>query len=219
MQNLTHAVPPAQTVSTPSINDLWALAAAELSEDDRRNINFSCEKRQILEDLLELARGSEKRCVEKRWRYTRKSGETVILRDLFCKIVKWIDIFKQVGDNAVQYDPVHAALPWAAVRFVLQVNPPLPGLLFGANAWQIAVNDIGQFAFMVENMTAVAQLIARYALFENLYLRQDTPAARELEKTVVRLYGRVLIYLSKSKSYFEQNSASECILGLACSRV
>jgi len=45
----------------------------------------------------------------------------VIFVDLFGKIIKWIDLFKQVGDVAVQYDPVHAALPWAGVRFLLQV--------------------------------------------------------------------------------------------------
>lgn len=212
MQNFIQAAPSVPTVSTRSSNDLWAHAATELSEDDRHNINFSHEKHQILEELLVLAKGSEKKCIEKRWRYTRRSGETVILRDLFGKIVKWIDIFKQIGDNAVQYDPVHAALPWAAVRFLLQVNTPLLGLLLVANTRQIAVNDINQFAFVVENMTVMAHLIARYALFENLYLRQDTPAARELEKMVVQLYSRVLIYLSKSKSYLKQNSASECNL-------
>jgi hypothetical protein len=36
------------------------------------------------------------------------------------KIIFWIDRFKDVGDNAVQYDPGHAALPWAAIRFILQ---------------------------------------------------------------------------------------------------
>jgi hypothetical protein len=41
--------------------------------------------------------------------------------DLFGKVIKWIDLFKQVRDTAVQYDPVHAALPWAGVRFLLQV--------------------------------------------------------------------------------------------------
>ena len=211
------AAPSISAVSAPSSNELWAHAATELGEEDRHNINFSREKHQILEELLVLAEGSEKKCIEKRWRYTRKSGETVILRDLFGKIVKWINIFKQIGDNAVQYDPVHATLPWAAVRFLLQVNTPLLGLLFVANARQIAVNDINQFAFVVENMTAIAQLIARYALFENLYLQQNTPAARELEKTVVQLYARVLIYLSKSKSYLEQNSASGCHLQLGFS--
>src|SRR5277367_4334457 len=139
MQDVTQAAPSVPTVSTRSSNDLWAHAATELSDDDRHNINFSREKHQILEELLVLAKGSEKKCIEKRWRYTRKSGETVILRDLFGKIVKWINIFKQIGDNAIQYDPVHAALPWAAVRFLLQVNTLLLGLLFVANARQIAV--------------------------------------------------------------------------------
>ena len=41
--------------------------------------------------------------------------------DLFCKVIRWINLFKQVGDAAVQYDPVHASLPCAGVRFLLQV--------------------------------------------------------------------------------------------------
>jgi hypothetical protein len=103
-------------------NDLWALAAVELSDEDRRNINFSRpDKLSILSDLLELTEQSKQECIQKRWRYTRKSGETVIFMDLFGKVVKWINLFTQVGDAAVQYDPVHAALPWAGVRFLLQV--------------------------------------------------------------------------------------------------
>lgn len=38
----------------------------------------------------------------------------------FCVAV-WIQKFIEVGDIAIQYDPGHAALPWAAVRFVLMV--------------------------------------------------------------------------------------------------
>jgi hypothetical protein len=60
--------------------------------------------------------------MDKRWRYTRKTGETVILRDLFEKIIKWMNVFKEAGDMAAQYDPVHAALPWAGVRLLLQVS-------------------------------------------------------------------------------------------------
>lgn len=103
-------------------DDLWALAAAELSDEDRCNINFSHpDKLGVLSNLLTLTENSRQECINKRWSYTRKSGETVIFRDLFGKIVKSIDLFKQVGDVAVQYDPVHAALPWAGVRFLLQV--------------------------------------------------------------------------------------------------
>ena len=105
----------------PSI-DLWACAATKLRPEDRLNINFNYpEKLKILSDLHELTENSRQECINKRWRYTRKSGETIIFVDLFSKVIKWIDLFKQVGDTVVQYDPVHAALPWAGVRFLLQV--------------------------------------------------------------------------------------------------
>jgi len=93
-----------------------------MSDEDRRNINFSLpNKLEILSDLVEVTNKSKQKCIDKRWRYTRESGEKVIFVDLFSKIAKWIDLFKQVGDTIVQYDPVHAALPWAGVRFLLQV--------------------------------------------------------------------------------------------------
>jgi hypothetical protein len=71
--------------------------------------------------LRKTSEKSKEVCIEKRWKYTRKNGGVVILRDVFDKIIEWIDKFKQIGDTVAQYDPVHAALPWAAIRFLLQV--------------------------------------------------------------------------------------------------
>ena len=48
--------------------------------------------------------------------------EEVVLRDVGMKILRWVDTFKQIGDTIVQFDPVHAALPWAGFRFLLQVD-------------------------------------------------------------------------------------------------
>jgi hypothetical protein len=113
----------AEFVAPAYSNDLWASAAAKLSNEDRSNINFSCpDKLNILSDLLTFTETSRRECINKRWRYTRKSGETIVFMDLFGKVVKCIDLFKQVGDAALQYDPVHTALPWAGVRFLLQVG-------------------------------------------------------------------------------------------------
>lgn len=93
-----------------------------MPEDDKRNINFSRpDKVNILAELHAEAERSKRKVIDSRWKHTRRSGETVILRDVLDKIVRWIDIFKQVGDVAVQYDPAHAALPWAGIRFILQV--------------------------------------------------------------------------------------------------
>lgn len=60
-------------------------------------------------------------CLRRRWKYKNSKGQDVILRDVFEKIIVWVNKFKEVGDVGVQYDPVHASLPWAAIRAILQV--------------------------------------------------------------------------------------------------
>lgn len=67
---------------------------------------------------------ARKRLVDKSWSFKRKNGEVVFVRDVLAKAAKWVNHFKDVGDIAVQYDPVHAALPWAGVRFLLNVSGP-----------------------------------------------------------------------------------------------
>ncbi|KAF5591597.1 het-E-1 heterokaryon incompatibility protein [Fusarium subglutinans] len=41
-------------------------------------------------------------------------------RKYFDKVIHWLDKFKGIGDVVSSFDPVHAALPWAAFRFVLE---------------------------------------------------------------------------------------------------
>lgn len=36
--------------------------------------------------------------------------------------MKWLDRFKQVGDVGSNADPVHIGLPWAGIRFLLEVS-------------------------------------------------------------------------------------------------
>lgn len=81
--------------------------------------------------------------------------DTLVDRDTLEKIIKWINCFKAVGDTAVQYDPAHAALSWAAVRFVLQA----------------AVDDVELFNSLVENivLTYLARMIQ--------YLATPTPSS------------------------------------------
>lgn len=104
-------------------SDLWAAALTTLSEEDKKLVVFDGQhKLDVLSDLGHLVSNAKEDSIKKRWRFHRPGdGQTVILRDLFSKIVVWIDRFKEVGDIVVQYDPVHAALPWAGVRFLLQV--------------------------------------------------------------------------------------------------
>ena len=103
--------------------DLWVSALESISKEDRQHLVSDGESHiNILSDLQSMTETASNECIQKRWRFRRPdNGEVIILRDLLGKIVSWINLFKQVGDNAVQYDPQHAALPWAGIRFILQV--------------------------------------------------------------------------------------------------
>ena len=69
--------------------------------------------RSIMDGILDKKK-------EELWKIKFRDEE-VVLRDVGMKILRWLDTFKHIGDIIVQYDPGHAALPWAGFRFLLQV--------------------------------------------------------------------------------------------------
>ena len=78
---------------------------------------------EVLQQLRDAALAKQLYVEKKAWKM-EVNGRQVILRDVAGKILVWLNKFKEVGDVATQFDPVHAALPWAAVRFALQVATP-----------------------------------------------------------------------------------------------
>src|SRR6266536_5101393 len=105
----------------------WKAAIRSLSEEDKAAIETcSADKLAVLENVLAEVEEKKQLCMQNRWKFKRSNGENVVIRDVFEKITRWVDKFKQIGDTAAQYDPVHTALPWAGVRFLLQVSPFIP---------------------------------------------------------------------------------------------
>ena len=60
----------------------------------------------------------------------------------------------------------------------------------------------------MEDIALITQMISRYAVFEDVYVRSMSTADDELEKALIQLYTAILIYLSKATKYFQENSAS-----------
>ena len=84
------------------------------------NNHGAADKLQVLQNVLETANQAKEASMAKR--LTFKWGDKEInVRETASRLVGWITKFKEIGDIAVQYDPVHAALPWAGVRFILLV--------------------------------------------------------------------------------------------------
>ena len=103
-----------QPPAVPAQN-LWDIAVTRLSEKEKAHLDFSSTDK--LDELLSAVESRRHECEQRQW-----TIKQVVLRDVFTKIARWIQKFIDVGDVTVQYDPGHAALPWAALRFLLKVR-------------------------------------------------------------------------------------------------
>ena len=167
----------------------------KLCEADRKKLQSVQSSNDFkVSELQTAADQAREECTKKRWQYKWK-GRSVCLRDVCEKTVKWIQLFVQVGDAAVQYDPTHAALPWAGVRFLLQ----------------IAITDFVRYDFVVNGAETIAHLIGRYAILEGLYLHRTSDSTTKLKEALIEVYALILQYLSKVKDYFDQNTVKRMI--------
>ena len=192
-------------------DDLWSKALDTLDAELRDSLVLTRASRShVLSKALTEAQEKKKVCMQKGWKFEKRNGETIILRDVVEKIIVWVEKFIAVGDVAVQYDPVHAAPAWAAFRFVLQVRTTaLTDRTIMVDVRKAAVNDKKVFGETIANLEAVSHLITRYAILEELYLQRNSAARDKLEDMVVRLYAEVLTYLAKAKNYFQSPTKSK----------
>jgi hypothetical protein len=103
--------------------DLWKRAVDELPNKEKETLELLKGNKvdDIIEDALALTKSSEEKVKQRGFKIKGRNGE-VPLRYYIDKFAKALKEFKEVGDVLVQYDPGHAALPWASVRFLLNVS-------------------------------------------------------------------------------------------------
>jgi hypothetical protein len=82
--------------------------------------DLSCGPSILLDSVIK----KQADCRAKQWQCRKPNGHKVYVRDILEKVAFWVDKVKETGDIIVQFDPVHACLPWAGVRFLLTVSHP-----------------------------------------------------------------------------------------------
>ena len=115
-----------QVTSQPFDNHgIFSQAVQLLSEGDRTVLqdyipSHASDITLALQQALTATIEKQRQCHEKRWKFTF-NGRSVSLKEEADKVILWLDRFKAVGDVAVNADPVHAGLPWAGIRLLLEV--------------------------------------------------------------------------------------------------
>lgn len=174
-------------------SDLWAEALTHpgLAAKDKDSIKGIAPIK--LDELLHSVETQRDTYRNQRTTFKGPKGEVVVVSDIFAKVGEWIKKFVEVGDTAVQYDPGHAALPWAAVRLILQTS----------------LNHAEQHAVILEGVETVARVLAWSKIQESLYLGQKAEAVHLLRADLVRLYVTVLSFLAKAYRFYCKRSTGK----------
>ena len=109
--------------SSVSRSNLWDVALSKLAEKEQRGLRSGLNARGSFEVnvLITTVSQLQQQVHSERW-HLKIGQKELDLRHVLDSIVSWVKKFISIGDVAVQYNPAHAALPWAALRFVLQVH-------------------------------------------------------------------------------------------------
>ncbi|CAI0643720.1 unnamed protein product [Colletotrichum noveboracense] len=186
--------------------NLWDIARKRLTNTEEAQLaKAAVDNNTLSQQLLELVQGKQQQCMDSRWKFKRSNGAVVVIRDVFEKVVRWLQRFKEVGDVATQYDPAHAALPWAGVRMLLQ----------------IAINDTESLGTIAEGIETVSSLITRCAVLETIHLPPHRypliKAHATLQDALVKLYTAILSWLSVAGAYYEKRMIKRLIRSMVSS--
>ncbi|KAI5821055.1 hypothetical protein BZA77DRAFT_220233, partial [Pyronema omphalodes] len=103
---------------------LWNEALSSKSLDEDRETLNSLKSHASDRDIVTEAKSFVQKILDEKNRKAWKikfNGEEIVLRDIAMKLLGWMERFKAIGDIIVQCDPMHAGLPWAGFRFLLEV--------------------------------------------------------------------------------------------------
>ncbi|KZF24380.1 ankyrin [Xylona heveae TC161] len=180
-----------QSLVTTNSRNLWQEAFGSLSQNDQAHLQFDDQNIAIIpSQMLNYVKDKKQECLNKRWVFRKRNQDEVMIRDIFEKIARWINKFKEIGDVVIQYDPGHAALPWAGVRFLLQ----------------LALNDVQVYGTMLEGIEIVSRVITQYAEIEKNNLRETSTTGSILQDALVKIYKTALLFLVKARQYFESST-------------
>lgn len=101
--------------------DLWAVAVNKLPSEQKDHLPKNGSEPDALDALLEIAKKKQDEC-RGRDRVFHFKGRNIVVRDVAEKLVNRINRFKAIGDIVANVDPLHVGIPWAGVRFLLEVS-------------------------------------------------------------------------------------------------
>jgi hypothetical protein len=103
----------------------YEIAITKLNENEKSQVDSDKLSSCTVQSALEEADKARAERDESKWRYTKKDGEVIVLRDSFDRIIEGFTKYADCISIAIQHQPEVTSLVWAAARFLIQVRNAL----------------------------------------------------------------------------------------------
>ncbi|OQE02907.1 hypothetical protein PENVUL_c037G03204, partial [Penicillium vulpinum] len=190
-------------------DNLWLEAHDQLSADDRVIVGgFVPQDKGALQfntnDMVQELKNKGETCKAGNWRF-RVGNHTVSFQDAVNKTLYWIEKVKAPIDIAVSADPVHAALPWAGIRFLIS--------MVEANRNQIEslLSGISHICYITRRCQLYEALMNDLSLPKNdLSMR----ARQGLRSALIDFYILILHFLAQAARVYQLGSSRRAITAI-----
>ncbi|KAI5793479.1 hypothetical protein FPQ18DRAFT_332387 [Pyronema domesticum] len=172
------------------------IATEKLADEERLELETDLASECTVISVLKAAEDARKDRDESKWRYTKKNGEVVILRERFDRIVEGFDKYARIIDVAIQHHPDVTSLVWASARFLLQVY----------------LNHKETVEKLEAALKSIINSMANCEFYANIYTEAlnvcfRTPSTsiawvEKLESALPQFYAAILVFAVKAKRYF-----------------
>jgi len=189
---------------------LWDQAFDNLDAKDQKrlekSLGFGNSKTNettddMLDSVVKVVTAKKEKAEKDAWKFTF-AGRTRYMKDELGKIVTWLVRFKEVGDIVVQFDPVHAALPWAAFRFILQT----------------LTMEREQEGIILLCLERIAKLVMRCRIYQRMYLRDhqtnSSEVAERLEQAMIVAFQESLSFVSLALTLEDKSVLGRAMHGI-----
>lgn len=187
-----------------SSSSLWEQAFDELDDTYKDILKFdnnreACDISTDVAEILATVNNQIEKSRRELWKIRTRSGKEYLVRDFFQSIEKWVRKFKNVGDALVTFDPSHAGVPWAVIRFLLSAG----------------VDEIQKYSSIFEGVEIISELIARYGEVEKKQLMGKASIFKsQLSDRLTKLYVAILEFLADAKSFYSRSTKKRFVRSL-----
>ncbi|KAA8902942.1 hypothetical protein FN846DRAFT_954798 [Sphaerosporella brunnea] len=200
----TEADPPRRTSDPDPWDRAYTLAKEHptLTPSERKLLDSRSANDTVLSVLHDAMKAAEDRN-SNMWRYTKPgTGEAVVVREKFDRIVKGLDRYSKIVDVAIGGQPTIVSICWGTMR----------SLLF------VYLNHVENLQGVVAALETILVTMARCEFYEKIYRESlrttlsssDTHTtaalANSLAEALPEFYCSVLVFVVKAKRYLESSS-------------